>query len=67
MDEWEKVGGLIKYPKFVTFTVSPTNDKLHQIGSVISGTDVMILKIFSHEKFCEKIGVFDSKQSQTLN
>jgi len=22
MDEWEKVGGLIKYPKFVTFTVS---------------------------------------------
>jgi hypothetical protein len=27
------------------------------------GTDVMNLKIFSPKKNCEKIGVFDSKQS----
>jgi hypothetical protein len=29
----------------------------------IPGTDVIILKIFSQKKNCEKIGDFDSKQS----
>jgi hypothetical protein len=32
-------------------------------GKSKPGTDVMILKNIFAENFCEKIGVFDSKQS----
>jgi hypothetical protein len=38
--------------------------KDRRFQGMVPGTDVMILKIFSPKNFAEKIGVFDSKQSQ---
>jgi hypothetical protein len=49
--------------------VSATYKKLAPISENMvaqSGTDVMILKIFSPKNLAKKIGVFDSKQSKFL-